>query len=124
MFFYFHSLASPDCLFSETENLDIASYADDNVPFTSSSELNKVLQKLQIKVDKIFKWFQNNCFKSHSEKMSLTTCKSEVHIRVSKKKFFRCKCYKNRCKKASKKTHALSRSSKVMDVNKRRLHLK
>ena len=38
--------------FFETEDLDVASYADDNSPFACSSELNKVLSKLKFEVGK------------------------------------------------------------------------
>ena len=44
------------------EGLVVPSYADNNTPCTCSSELDKVISKLKIEVDKIFKWFQHNYF--------------------------------------------------------------
>ena len=49
-----------------------------------SSELNEVLSKLKIQVDKMFEWFQNNYFKSNPENCHLlTTSKSERVIEIS-----------------------------------------
>ena len=61
------------------ESLDVGGYAR-----AYYSKLNEVLSKLKIEVDKMFKWYQNNDFKSNSEICHLlTTCKSEVDIKVS-----------------------------------------
>ena len=49
--------------FLQTADLGVASDDDDNSSFTCSSELNKILSKLKIVVDKMFKWFKNNYFK-------------------------------------------------------------
>ena len=44
--------------FFETEDLDIASYADDNTPLTCSSDLNEVLSKLKIDVRQMLSDFK------------------------------------------------------------------
>ena len=39
-------------------DLGIVRYANDNTPFTCSSNLTKLLSKLKIEVCKMYKWFQ------------------------------------------------------------------
>ena len=55
-------------LYFGTGRLDIASYADDNTPYTFSSELDVALKKLRSYLIKISKWFRNNRSKSISGK--------------------------------------------------------
>ena len=69
-------------MFFEIGALDIASYAEDNTPFIFSSELNEVLQKLRIEVNKMPKWFQNNYFKLNPKECHLlATSKSEMTLK-------------------------------------------
>ena len=69
-------------MFFEIGALDIASYAEDNTPFIFSSELNEVLQKLRIEVNKMPKCFQNNYFKLNPKKCHLlATSKSEMTLK-------------------------------------------
>ena len=44
-------------------DLDIVRHADDNTPFTCSSNLIKLLSKRKIEVYRMYQWFQNNYFK-------------------------------------------------------------
>ena len=50
-------------LFFGSGDLDIASYADNNMPYTFSSELDLALKKLRSYAIKIFEWFHNNRLK-------------------------------------------------------------
>ena len=60
-------------LFFGTGDLDIVSYADDNTPYTFSSELDLALKKLRSYTVKIFEWFHNNRLKSNAGKCNLIT---------------------------------------------------
>ena len=70
-------------LFFGIWDLDIASHADDNTPYTFSSELEVTLKKLRIYTIKIFEWFYKNCFKSNGKKYNFTTSStSPVEIQI------------------------------------------
>ena len=58
-------------LFFGIGDLDIAGYADDNTPYTFSSELDKALKKLISYTIETFKWFHNNRLKSNAGKCNL-----------------------------------------------------
>ena len=70
-------------LFFGIGDLDIASYADDNTPYTFSSELDVALKKLRSYTIKIFEWFHNNRLKSSAGKCNLiTSSTSPVEIQI------------------------------------------
>ena len=65
-------------LFYDIKDLDMASYADDNTPYTSSSEVHDAFIRLENWTVKIFEWFCKNNFKSNVDKCNLvTTSKSQ-----------------------------------------------
>ena len=41
-------------------DIDIASYADDNTPYIVSNKPYKVIESLEIASDKLLSWFSNN----------------------------------------------------------------
>ena len=47
-------------MFFIVNGVDFASYADDNTPYTSDTNIDEVIDKLQNEVKKIFKWFLDN----------------------------------------------------------------
>ena len=48
-------------MFFETpENTDFSGYADDNTPYTYSSEIEHVIVNLQVASEKLFRWFSVN----------------------------------------------------------------
>ena len=47
-------------MFYDNNDCNIASYADDNTPYGSSSNLDAVIKKLQESVNKLLQWFRNN----------------------------------------------------------------
>ena len=49
-----------DIFFETPANIDIAEYADDNTPYTYSSNIKNVLDNLQGALEKIFHWFLTN----------------------------------------------------------------
>ena len=44
---------------------DIASYADENTPYTSDLSLKLVLEKLKISSHDLFRWFLKKCLKAN-----------------------------------------------------------
>ena len=47
-------------LFLIMENIDIASYADDNTPYTTGNSMEEVIQKLENAAKTLFQWFSDN----------------------------------------------------------------
>ena len=58
-------------MFYDTENCDIASYADGNAPYTSDFNLEEVMQKLELITNNLFEWFNKNHMKANAEKYHL-----------------------------------------------------
>ena len=44
-------------MFHDNTDCDIASYADDNTPYSSSISLDKVINKSEASTNNLFKWF-------------------------------------------------------------------
>ena len=86
-------------------DLDVASYADDNTPYTFSSELDVTLKKLRSYTTKIFEWFHNNRLKPNAGKCNLiTSSTSPIEIQIENTIISSIKRNVNQiCKKASKK---------------------
>ena len=51
--------------------INIASYADDNTPYASSSNLDAVINKLKESTKNLFQWFTNNNMKANPDKCQL-----------------------------------------------------
>ena len=49
-----------DMFFETPENTDFSGYADDNTPYTYSSEIEHVIVNLQVASEKLFRWFSVN----------------------------------------------------------------
>ena len=47
-------------LFLIMENIDTASYADDNTPCTTGNSMEEVIQKLENTAKTLFQWFSDN----------------------------------------------------------------
>ena len=58
-------------VFSEINDCDIVSYADDNTPYASSSNLDAVINKLEESTNKLFQWFRNNHMMANADKCHL-----------------------------------------------------
>ena len=58
-------------LFLIVENIDIASYADDNTAYTTGNSIEKVVQKLQNVAQTLFQWFSHNQMKANPDKCHL-----------------------------------------------------
>ena len=55
-------------LFLIMENIDIASYADDNTPYTKGNSIEEIIQKLENAAKTLFQWFSNNQMKTKPDK--------------------------------------------------------
>ena len=53
-------------LFYFSENVDIASYADDNTPYCASHDIQTTINTLQDSSAKLFNWFSKNSMKAIS----------------------------------------------------------
>ena len=129
-------------MFYDIDNCDIASYADDNTPYTSGFNLEKAIQKLELITNKLFEWIKNNHMKVNTDKCHLlVTTDTEVTAKIGesdvknsrKKKLVGVKIdtklsFKNHdfsyCKKASQKLNALASIVNFMDLAKRKSLMK
>ena len=55
-------------LFYFEENVDLASYADDNVPYCASLDIQTTINTLQDSSAKLFDWFSKNSMKANADK--------------------------------------------------------
>ena len=55
-------------LFFIMNNIEFASYADDNTPFFASGDLSDVIMKLQNASKTLFEWFKGNQMKANPDK--------------------------------------------------------
>ena len=70
-------------LFLILNKTDIANYADDNEPYTSSNDVSGLIESLEEALKELFKWFDNNLMKSNPGKCySLVRANNNVQIRT------------------------------------------
>ena len=119
-------------------NVELASYADDNTPFFMSDNLSDVILKLENASKAIFKWFNGNQMKANPGKCNFI-CSSNVKtsIMIENKQIRNSSCEKllgvffnskltfqsyldNIYKKASQKLNAISRITPYMNYNKKK----
>ena len=129
-------------MFYDIDICDIASYADDNAPYTSDFNLEEVIQKLELTTNNLFEWFKNNHMKANGDKCHLLiTRDTNVTAKIgefdvknsSEEKLLGVKIdsklsFENHvsslCKKASQKLHALARVVNFMNLAKRKSLMK
>ena len=125
-------------MFCDINDSDIASYADDNTPYASSSNLDAVINKLEESTNNLFQWFRNNHMKANADKCHLlVTGNYEVSANIKEFEIESSKREKllgisidtrlsfehhitSLCKKASQKLHTLARIAHYMDFEKPR----
>ena len=81
-------------IFYDINDCDIASCADDNTPYASSSNLDALINKLEESTNNLFQWFRNNHMKANADKCHLLVTRNyevpaninEFEIKSSKKK--------------------------------------
>ena len=126
-------------LFIILSEIDIANYADDNTPYTSSNDVNGLVKSLEEASKKLFKWFNDNLMKSNPDKCHLlVSTNGNVKIRIGNFQIENTKREKllgiqfdNKlsfdyhlseiCKKASRKLYALGRVTPYMNLSKRKI---
>ena len=63
--------------------IDIANYADDNTPYTSSNDVNGLIKSLEEASKNLFKWFNDNLMKSNPDECHLLVSTNDnVKIRI------------------------------------------
>ena len=121
------------------ENIDIASYADDNTPHTTGNLIEEVIQKLENTAKTFFQWFSHKQMKANPDKCHfLCNSNNEVSLTIETQKIKNSKFEKllgiklnsklkfnshmhDICQKAGQKLYAISRITAYMDFAKRRL---
>ena len=74
-------------LFLIMENIDIASYADDNTPYTTRNSIEEVIQKLENAAKTLFQWFSDIQMKAKPDKCQfLCNSNSEVSLTMETQK--------------------------------------
>ena len=114
-------------LFFIDDNIDIASYADDNTPYISAKNIDEVILSLEKATDTLFKWFSDNVMKSNAVKCHLlVSTNNAINIKIGNIDISNSTCEKllgaefdykltfgdhisELCKKASRKIDALAR---------------
>ena len=126
-------------LFFIVNEIDFASYADDNTPFVSGDRLDDVFVSLENASLKLFDWFSNNQMKANSDKCHLLTSSTDsIAIKIKDNEILNSESEKllgvtidNKLnfnnhlqkilKKANQKVHVLARITPYMSIPKRRL---
>ena len=121
------------------ENIDIASYADDNTPYTTGNSIEEVIQKLENAAKALFHWFSDNQMKAYPDKCHfLCNSNSQVSMTIERQIIKKSKFEKligikldskfnfnshlhDICQKAGQKLNAIFRITPNMDFAKRRL---
>ena len=130
-------------IFYIINDVNIASFADDNSPFIFNNSITEVLDLLEQESNKLYLWYEFNHLKPNADKyhflLSSQDMNLELSINTEKVKNsneakllgvtfdndFSCKTHvKNMCKKASKKLHALYRVCKYITQTQRRVIMK
>ena len=129
-------------VFSVKKDVNFSSYADDTTPFITGVSFEQIIPELESILSYISQWFMNNNVKANAEKFHLFLSpyedqKISVENYVIKSRVveellgltidtnLNFKEYiLSFCKKANRKLRALSRVSKYMTFNKRRILMK
>ena len=58
-------------MFFQIDSSELSSYADDNTPFASAQDHEKLIKSLQSTLNGVFEWYQENYFKANADKCHL-----------------------------------------------------
>ena len=129
-------------LFFVVESIDMASYAGDTIPYVSLEDMDLIIEKLEVKANDIFQWFNETAMKANAYKCHfLITTNEERNISIGRDKIQNSKSEKllrvttddklsftvhvhKICDGASQKLNALARLSSFMSLEKRRIIMK
>ena len=125
------------------ENSDIASYADDNTPYSTAEQTDVVINNLEKESKMLLQWLKSNYLKANPDKFRLllnnkfTNLYAMINNHVinnsEQMKLLRITLdndltfnmhVSKLCKKASQKVHALSRVCHYMTISQRRIIMK
>ena len=125
-------------LFLTLNKIDTANYADDNTPYTSSNDVNGLINSLKESSNELFKWFDHNLMKGNPEKCNLlvsanvnaairmenfqienTKIEKLLDIQIDNKPYFDYHISEI-CKKVNRKLYALVRVTSYMTYQKER----
>ena len=59
------------------ESIDIASCADDTTPYVCLEDMDLIIEKLKVKANDIFQWFNENAMKANADKCHLLITTNE-----------------------------------------------
>ena len=128
-------------LFLFIPNIDIANYADDNTPYATGMDANRVLEELRNTSDILLNWFNINLMKANPDKSHLINSNDkEIKMKVGDTYVTNSKCEKllgikidnklsfephvdSLCRKASQKLNALSRIVSSITFEQRKIIL-
>ena len=123
-------------MFFIIEDADIAGYADDNKTCIIADNTYGVIECLEEGLEILFKWFSDSLMKINGDKChSLVIRNNTVKIKIGNFVITNSKSeklsgikfdlpmitFQNYVKKASRKTHALSRVASYMNISERRI---
>ena len=54
-------------MFFRIDTPEFSSYADDNTPFASAQNYEKLIKSLKSTLDGVFEWYQENYFKTNAD---------------------------------------------------------
>ena len=129
-------------LFLILNNIEIASYADDNTPYCSYKSFEDVITCLERTAGDLFAWFNNNAMKANADKCHLLlNTKEKLKANISNYTIINSDQekllgvaidnhlkfelhIKNFCSKTSQKLHAFCRISSCTSLNQRRMIMK
>ena len=116
-------------------DIDIATYADDNTPDFIGDNIDYFIKSLEKASTALFPWFDNDLFKSNTEKCHLLISSIEnLIVHVSESEIENNKCQKlldwklnfnvhisDICEKASGKLYVLARIASLISLSKGRI---
>ena len=118
--------------FFVSKSTDIASYADNKTSYVCLEDMDLIIEKVELKTNDIFQWFNENAMKANADKCHLLiTTNEERNISIEGEKIQNSKNEKllgvtidNKlsftehvhkiCDKASQKLNALAQLSRVL----------
>ena len=129
-------------MFFQIHSSEFSSYADDNTPFASAQNHEKLIKSLQSTLNGVLEWYQESYFKANADKCHLFLspfCNKEMTLAnykiassnseellgvVIDSEVIFAKHIENICRKTNQKLHALARVANFMTLEKRRLVMK
>ena len=129
-------------MFFQIDTSEFSSHADDNTPFASAQNHEKLIKSLQSTLNGVFEWYQESYFKANRDichlflspfsnkemtianyKIASSNSEELLEVVIDSEVTF-AKHIENVCRKTNQKLHALVRVANFMTLEKRRLVMK